>query len=95
MQTYELTILLDGKVSAAKKKAVVESLSKIFKVLGVVASKPQEWGVKDLAYKIGKSSTGVYLHYALELDTKSTKALTDKLKVEEDILRFLVIRKDK
>lgn len=92
MNNYELTIIVDGKGGAAKKKKVSETLDKILKVFGGKIADTKEWGVKELAYKLGKSETGLYLHYNLELDAKSVKALNEKLRTDDDILRFLVVR---
>lgn len=92
MNKYELTLVLDGKGGTAKKKKYtefVESLTKTFEGK-IVASK--DWGVKDLAYKINKSLTGLYLFFELELDPKSIKPINDKLRVDTEMLRFLLIR---
>lgn len=95
MNKYELTLVLDGKSGAAKKKKVVEVLEKTIKIFEGVIKESKEWGVKELAYKIGKSETGLYLFFELELDPKSVKALNDKLRTDPDIIRFLLISKDK
>lgn len=94
MNKYELTLVLDGKSGAAKKKKVVEVLEKTIKIFEGVIKESKEWGVKELAYKIGKSETGLYLFFELELDPKSVKALNDKLRTDPDIIRFLLISKD-
>jgi len=95
MNKYELTLVLDGKAGAAKKKKVTETLEKTLKIFKGVISESKEWGVKELAYKIGKTQTGLYLFFELELDPASVKALNDKLRVDADLIRYLLIRKDK
>ncbi len=55
----------------------------------------KEWGVKELAYKLDKSETGLYLFFELELDPKGVKALNDKLRTDPDIMRYLIVRKEK
>ena len=94
MNKYELTLVLDGKAGAAKKKKVTETLEKTLKIFKGVISESKDWGVKDLAYKIGKSTTGLYLYFELEMDASAVKALNDKIRVDADIIRFLLIRKD-
>lgn len=95
MNSYELTVVLDGKSGAAKKKKTVESLEKVLATFKGKITETKDWGVKDLAYKIGKSLTGLYLYFELELDPSGAKALNEKLRTDADILRFLVINKDK
>lgn len=95
MNKYELTLVLDGKSGAAKKKKVTENLEKILKIFKGAVTETKEWGVKELAYKLGKSETGLYLYFELEMDPKAVKALDDKLRTDEDVIRYLVIRKEK
>ncbi len=93
MQKYELAIVLDGKVTSAKKKKVEEAIEKMVSEVKGKVGKVEDWGEKDLTYKIGKSTTGNYLFFPLELDTKEVLGLGTKLKTEKDILRHLLIRK--
>lgn len=93
MTEYELTIVLDGKAGSAKKKKIKEVLEAILKLFKGSIKEEKDWGVKDLAYKIGKSETGLYLYFEIELDTKGVKALNDKLRTDGDVLRHLVIKK--
>lgn len=95
MNKYELTLVLDGKAGAAKKKKVMENLDKVLKLFKGAIAESKEWGVKELAYKIGKSETGLYLYFELELPANGVKALNDKLRTDPDLIRFLLIRKDK
>lgn len=93
MNKYELTVVLDGKGGAAKKKKVIEALEKALKIFKGVIKESKEWGVRQLAYKVGKSETGLFLFFELELDPIGVKALNDKLRTDADIIRYLVVKK--
>jgi small subunit ribosomal protein S6 len=95
MNKYELTLVLEGKNSSAKKKKVTETLEKILKVLKAKVVESKDWGVKDLAYKLDKNEQGAYLHFVLEMEAPAVKALNEKLRTDSDILRFLLIRVEK
>ena len=95
MNKYELTLVLDGKAGAPKKKKIIETLEKVLALFKGKITESKDWGVKDLAYKIGKSITGLYLFFELELDPSAVKALNDKLRTDPDLIRFLLINKDK
>ena len=95
MNKYELTLVLDGKSGTAKKKKITENLEKVLAIYKGAIKESKEWGVKELAYKIGKSETGFYLFFELELDPKGVKALNDKLRTDPDLIRFLLINKNK
>ncbi len=93
MKNYELVIVLDGKATAAKKKAVIEKVEKLVKDVKGKVGKIKDWGVKELEYEINKSSSGVFLIFPLELTGSSVNDFSGKLKLEEDIIRYLVVRK--
>jgi len=88
---YELTVVLDGKATAAKKKKITEFIQKAVSLSKGKIEKTDEWGVLDLAYKIGKSGTGVFLHFLLELERSVVKNLTAKLGQEDEIIRHLIV----
>jgi small subunit ribosomal protein S6 len=94
MNNYELTLVVDGKSSTAQKKKVVETLEKSLKIFKGAIKDSKEWGVKEMAYKIGKSETGLYLFFELELTGAGVKALNEKLRTDPEILRYLVIKKE-
>lgn len=89
---YELTALLEGKASSAKKKKFSENIEKMISSLSGKIVKSKEWGVLDLAYPIKKSENALYLFWELELPANKVKSLRDRLKLEEDVLRYLLVR---
>lgn len=92
MNSYELTIVLPGKVTAAKKKSVAEKVKKLVSTLKGKVKDEKNWGEKELAYKIGKNDTGNFVHFTLELEPKSVKDLSDKLKLEDRVIRYLLVK---
>lgn len=94
MNKYELTIVLDGKVTSAQKKAKVAFIESLVSVNKGKIEKTEEWGVKDLAYKINKSTSGLYVYFELELMPSTVKEISDKIKLEDGILRYLIVKQD-
>ncbi|OGM19060.1 30S ribosomal protein S6 [Candidatus Woesebacteria bacterium RIFCSPHIGHO2_01_FULL_37_10] len=94
MKDYELTIVLPGKFTPAKKKAVQERIEKLIKTFKGSVDKMNDWGVLDLSYKILGNTTGIFLNYDLKLEGKMVREVETKLKMEEDIIRYLLVRKD-
>jgi len=47
VEKYELTIVLDSKATAAKKKKVTETIEKIVALLKGKLGKVEDWGVKE------------------------------------------------
>lgn len=94
MQKYELTVVLDGKATPAKKKIVRASVEKFVTSLKGKVGTVEDWGEKPLAYKIGKSTSGNSMFFPLELGAENAKAISTKLSQEEEVIRYLLVRKD-
>ena len=95
MNKYELTLILDGKATAAKKKSVLESMEKTIKLLEGKVEKAEDWGVKEMFHEIKKVKEGLYLHIPFEMIAKNIKSFEVKLKAVDDILRYLVVNVEK
>ena len=93
MRKYELAIVIDGQASAAKKKSVSESISKLIKILKGKVTEVEELKKRSLAYPIAKKTSGNYLFFTVELEPEAAKNIDAKLRLEKDILRYLLVRK--
>lgn len=82
---YELTIVLDSKATAAKKKKVTETIEKIISLLKGKIGGVEDWGVKE---------NGLYLFFPLEIEKSSVKMISTKMSQESEVLRYLLIRKN-
>ena len=89
MRIYELILVLKTSLSEAAKKKVIDNIKKILKDLKLV--KEEEWGKKELTYKIRKETTGYYISLLLE-GTAIPFGYEKKL-LSEDILRYLLLRR--
>lgn len=92
MRKYELTVVLPEKATPAKKKAATSAIEKMVKVFKGKVVKTKDWGKIDLYYPIKKNNSGVFLFFQLELEPSSADSLDQKLKLEEDIIRHLLVR---
>jgi small subunit ribosomal protein S6 len=93
MNIYELTLVLPGK-SKAKEKTFNEKIEKLIKSLDGKVAKAESWGEIELSYKIKKERSGFFLYFDLELDSPNVKKLDDKLRMEGEVIRYLLVRKE-
>ena len=87
MAKYEITLVFDKD-----NKKIIDGFRKYFEELKVKVVKEEDWGVKPLAYPIKKREEAGYFYFEIEVDTKKIKKLEDKIKLEEGLLRYLVVR---
>jgi small subunit ribosomal protein S6 len=92
VNNYLLTLVFKPEISSEARKSLVDGVKK--KALGEDGKvvKEDEWGARDLAYPIKHLKKGFYLHMELETDPKNVRELDKVLKVEDDILRYLLVR---
>jgi small subunit ribosomal protein S6 len=51
------------------------------------------WGVRQLAYPIKKFTEGYYVLYEAKIDPTRIKDIERSMQYNEDVLRYLVVRK--
>ena len=90
MRNYQLTLVLNPSLKDADRKKVVDVIKGLLK--GSKFSKEEDWGEKNLAYRIKKQDKGFYLNYLLETEENLTVDLDRKLIANEDVLRYLILR---
>lgn len=88
MNKYALTLLVKSDMD---EKARKELLDTVTKKMGDDV-KEELWGVRDLSYPIQRLTKAYYAHYFFETDPKLIFPLDRTLKIEEDILRYLIVR---
>lgn len=92
MVKYELTIVISGKSTPAKKKSVKETIEKLLKTFKGKIEKFDDWGERELAYPIMKNDSGSFMHFIVELEGDSAKSIVQKLNLEEEVLRYLLVK---
>lgn len=88
MNQYALTLVLKNDLDEQARKGLLESVSKR---MGKV-EKEDLWGSRDLSYPIQHQSKGYYAHYLFSSEPQEVSPLDKALKVEEGILRYLLVR---
>jgi len=94
MNTYDLTVVLAGSTTPAKKKALQKKVEDLVKDAKGNIVKINEWGEIDLAYPISKNRTGIFMNYTLELEPETAKDMDKKLNLLTEIIRYLLLRKE-
>ena len=99
MNLYELTVVLPGKATSAKKESTQKVVSKLVDTVGGKVKTTEDWGIKDLFFEMRSKgsgnknfSTGTFLFFTLELAGDTVKKLSEKVALEDDFLRYLLVR---
>lgn len=93
MNSYYLTLVLKPGMEEKERKALLDSMTKKLTQDDGKVSKEDLWGERELVYPIKKQTKGFYAHFEIEADPKNAKGLDKQLRLEEDILRYLLVRR--
>ncbi len=94
MVNYEGIFIIDPDITADASKAAVATLQDLVTKNGGRIDSLQDWGRKRLAYKINKKQEGNYIILNFQLDSQFTKKLEQSLRLNDNIIRYLLVNKD-
>lgn len=95
MHKYETMVVLAPNLSEDTIATILERITNIINEAGKVES-VEEWGQRNLAYKIDNQYTeGYYVLINFEAETKVLPELEHLYKITDNIIRSIVINKEK
>ena len=91
MALYESVIIGRQDLTPNQFEELIEEFIKIIESFKGVIKKRENWGLRNLAYKINKNRKGHYI--LLNIDSSSDAILEYErlMRLNEDIIRFLTI----
>lgn len=94
MKNYEGVFIISPELSPELTKGVVTQVQETISKNGGRVDGMQEWGKRRLAYKINKRQEGYYVILNFHLDGPQSKKLDQVLRLNDQIIRYLLINKD-
>ena len=93
MNKYESVIIVNPNVDEAGLKALEEKFTGLINENGKVES-VENMGKKRLAYEIKKFKEGTYVLFNFESNPDSIKELERVYRITDDVIKFIVVRKE-
>ena len=94
MNKYELVLVVNAKIEDDARAAVVEKAKAYVTRFGGTVTEVEDWGKKKLAYEIQHMKEGFYYFVQFEADATCPAELEKRVRIMENVLRYLVVRKD-
>jgi len=92
MRQYELTLVLDPELTSENQKKTLSQIKKLVTDFKGKIGKVEDWGKKTLAYPIRKKTSAIFHLFKLDLPEESIKGLDQKLRLEDNLIRFLLVK---
>ena len=94
MNKYELVLVVNAKIEDDARVATVEKVKEYITSFGGAITNVDEWGKKRLAYEIQKMREGYYYFIHFEADATAPAEIEARLRIMDNVLRFLCVRQE-
>ena len=98
MNKYELLTIFSASLNDEQKDAIVDKYSKLLEKNGgkiESTNKANPWGLRKLAYPIRYKNEGFYVLYNFEANADVAANVVSLMRIDENVLRQMCLRKDK
>lgn len=94
MNKYEALYIINPKLEGEAIKAVIDKFAALVTDNNGVVDGIEEQGIKKLAYEINFVNEGFYVLMNFSSSAEFPAELERKFKIDENIMRFIVIKKE-
>jgi len=94
MNKYELALVINAKIEDDARTDAIEKIKALIEKFGGEITNVDEWGKKKLAYEIQKMHEGFYYFIQFEADAQCPAEVERHVRIMDNVLRYLVVRKD-
>lgn len=92
MNKYEIMFIVRPDMEEAEIKKTAENMKKVLTDAGAKVMEEKAMGKRELAYEINKFNTGYYFLFVVEADSKSEQEFNRVARINESLLRHIVVR---
>ena len=92
MQLYETIYIVKQDLDATTLKAVEEKYENLLKLKKATIEYRENWGLRNLAYKIQNFKKGYYYMLVFNSDIEALSELERNFRIDENIIRFLTTK---
>ena len=92
MNCSEHTIIARQDLTESQNKKLVDKYNNIIKTNSGEVLKTEEWGLKNLSYKIKKNKKGFYFHIKFKGVGKTVEELEKAENIDTMLIRFLTVK---
>ena len=92
MPLYETVFIARQDISTQQVETLTEEMSKFITEGGGQVAKVENWGLRNLAYKVKKNRKGHYVLLNLDAPIAAVKEMERNLLLNEDVLRHMTLR---
>ena len=93
MRDYEVLYIVRADLDDEKVQDAVKRVNRLIERAGGTPESTNVWGKRRLAYEVKHQKEGSYVLQDFQLDPNRVPELESSLKITEEVLRHLIVRK--
>lgn len=93
MRDYEVLYIVRADLEDDKVQDIVKRVNTLIEKAGGTLERTNVWGKRKLAYEVKHQKEGSYVLQDFQMGTDGIPQLEAQLKITEDVLRHLIVRK--
>ena len=94
MQKYETLFVLQPELTDERVEQLVEQFGAIIPENRGTLTRTDKWGKRRLAFRVGRYHEGFYTLYEYEGEGDTQRELERRMKISDDVIRYLTTRVD-
>ncbi len=95
MRHYELMVIYASRLDEEGLEAQIERTKDIIVGVGGEIEKVDKWGKRRFAYEINDNTDGFYVVIDFQAESGTTSEVERILKITDEVVRYLLVRKDR
>ena len=95
MNSFEAVVLLSPEISSKVRSSCLENLVKLINEKSGKIINSEDWGLRDISYKIDKFNKAFYNFYQIEIEGNKLESIKKTLNQDENFIRHLFVRVEK
>ena len=95
MNNFEAVVLLSPELTSKNRSSTLKNLVKIITANSGKIINNEDWGLRDLSYKIDNYSKAFYNFYQIEIEGDKIESIKKNLNQDENFIRHLFVRVEK
>ena len=93
-RSYEMVLVLSAEIGDEEIPLALEHINQAISDRGGVVDNQENWGRRRLAYPINDQNEGIYIFSRLNLAPEKVVDVDTNLKLQEMVLRHMIIKID-
>lgn len=94
MNKYESVLIARQDLGASQVSSLVDDLKKVVAEQGGEVVRVDNWGLKNLAYRIKKNRKGYYVLLNISAPATAISEFERVMRINEDIIRYMTVKVD-